>query len=115
MRNTRDYHTEMKALEERKRVLKTRRIEQLGNLVSATGAAPGDGNARTVLHRAALHAERRQLQSLRGAGRLDDHTQHCRGRRQVPYVRDKLEPYSDLHAVVRNHWRRIPDYGKSRH
>ena len=38
MRKPRDIDTELKALEERTRELKTRRITQLGELVSATGA-----------------------------------------------------------------------------
>lgn len=38
MRKVRDYDSELKALEERARALKARRIEQLGGLVAATGA-----------------------------------------------------------------------------
>lgn len=38
MRKVRDYDAELKALEERARAIKARRIEQLGQLVTATGA-----------------------------------------------------------------------------
>jgi hypothetical protein len=38
MRKVRDYDAELKALEERARGLKARRIEQLGALVTSTGA-----------------------------------------------------------------------------
>lgn len=38
MAKVRDYNAELKALEERARGLKARRIEQLGSLVSSTGA-----------------------------------------------------------------------------
>jgi hypothetical protein len=38
MRKVRDYNAELKALEERARAIKVRRIEQLGQLVTATGA-----------------------------------------------------------------------------
>ena len=38
MRKVRDYDAELKALEERARTIKARRIEQLGQLVTATGA-----------------------------------------------------------------------------
>ena len=38
MRKVRDYDAELKALESRAKVIKARRIEQLGQLVTATGA-----------------------------------------------------------------------------
>ncbi|WP_322966058.1 conjugal transfer protein TraD [Sphingomonas fuzhouensis] len=38
MRKVRDYDAELKALEERARALKARRVEQLGQLVTSTGA-----------------------------------------------------------------------------
>ena len=38
MRKVRDYDAELKALESRAKAIKARRIEQLGQLVSATGA-----------------------------------------------------------------------------
>ena len=38
MARVRDYNAELKALEERARGLKAKRIEQLGSLVAATGA-----------------------------------------------------------------------------
>ena len=38
MRKVRDYDAELKALEERARGLKARRVEQLGALVTSTGA-----------------------------------------------------------------------------
>lgn len=38
MRKVRDYNAELKALEDRARSIKARRIEQLGQLVTATGA-----------------------------------------------------------------------------
>ena len=38
MRKVRDYDSELKALEERARQLKARRVEQLGALVASTGA-----------------------------------------------------------------------------
>ena len=38
MRKVRDYDAELKALEERARTIKARRVEQLGQLVTATGA-----------------------------------------------------------------------------
>lgn len=38
MRKVRDYDAELKALEDRARALKARRVEQLGALVTATGA-----------------------------------------------------------------------------
>ena len=38
MRKVRDYHAELKALEDKARALKARRVEQLGVLVTATGA-----------------------------------------------------------------------------
>lgn len=38
MRRVRDYDAELKALEDKARALKARRIEQLGTLVTSTGA-----------------------------------------------------------------------------
>jgi len=38
MRKVRDYDTELKALEDKARSLKARRVEQLGALVTSTGA-----------------------------------------------------------------------------
>lgn len=38
MRKPRDFDAELKALEDRARELKTRKVQQLGNLVIATGA-----------------------------------------------------------------------------
>ncbi|MFS0851466.1 conjugal transfer protein TraD [Novosphingobium panipatense] len=38
MRKVRDYEAELKALEDKARALKARRVEQLGQLVSSTGA-----------------------------------------------------------------------------
>ena len=38
MRRVRDYDAELKALEDKARALKARRIEQLGTLVASTGA-----------------------------------------------------------------------------
>ncbi len=38
MRKVRDYDAELKALEDKARALKARRVEQLGRLVTATGA-----------------------------------------------------------------------------
>jgi len=38
MRKVRDYNAELKALEDKARCLKARRVEQLGQLVTATGA-----------------------------------------------------------------------------
>jgi hypothetical protein len=38
MRKVRDYDAELKALENRAKAIKARRIEQLGQLVTATGA-----------------------------------------------------------------------------
>lgn len=38
MRKVRDYNAELKALEDKARGLKARRVEQLGQLVTATGA-----------------------------------------------------------------------------
>lgn len=38
MRKPRDFDTELKALEEKARELKTRKVQQLGDLVIATGA-----------------------------------------------------------------------------
>ena len=38
MRKVRDYNAELKALEDKARSLKARRVEQLGQLVTATGA-----------------------------------------------------------------------------
>lgn len=38
MRRVRDYDAELKALEDKARTLKARRIEQLGTLVTSTGA-----------------------------------------------------------------------------
>ena len=38
MRKVRDYDTELKALKDRERALKARKVEQLGALVVATGA-----------------------------------------------------------------------------
>ncbi|RWL93377.1 MAG: conjugal transfer protein TraD [Mesorhizobium sp.] len=38
MRKPRDYDTELKALEDKARELKTRKVQQLGDLVIATGA-----------------------------------------------------------------------------
>jgi len=38
MRKVRDYDAELKALEERARTIKARRVEQLGQLVTAAGA-----------------------------------------------------------------------------
>ena len=38
MRKVRDYDAELKALQEKARGLKARRVEQLGQLVAATGA-----------------------------------------------------------------------------
>jgi hypothetical protein len=38
MRKVRDYNAELKALEDKARALKARRVEQLGQLVTSTGA-----------------------------------------------------------------------------
>ena len=38
MRKVRDYDAELKALSEKARLIKTRKVEQLGALVTATGA-----------------------------------------------------------------------------
>jgi hypothetical protein len=42
MRKVRDYNAELKALEDKARGLKARRVEQLGQLVTATGAGALD-------------------------------------------------------------------------
>lgn len=66
MRKVRDYDTELKALEDKARALKARRVEQLGQLVTATGA---DGLDMETLAGALLDAVALQNTEAREAWR----------------------------------------------
>jgi len=70
MRKVRDYDAELKALNDKARALKARKVEQLGQLVTATGA---DALDLDMLAGAMLHAvesaseEEREVWRTKGA------------------------------------------------
>jgi len=89
MRKVRDYNAELKALEDKARSLKARRIEQLGQLVTATGAdsldmetlagilldalASDDSEAKEAWRmKGAAFFQRRGRKGVRAAGGDDD-------------------------------------------
>ncbi|MBI0477164.1 conjugal transfer protein TraD [Sphingomonas sp. MA1305] len=89
MRKVRDYDAELKALEDKARGLKARRVEQLGTLVTSTGAdaldietlagvlldavASTDANAREAWRaKGAAFFQRRGRKGGRKAGGNDD-------------------------------------------
>ena len=69
MRKVRDYDAELKALEERARAIKARRIEQLGQLVTATGADALDMEtlAGALLDAVTMDAEAKEALRAKGA------------------------------------------------
>lgn len=69
MRKVRDYDAELKALEERARAIKARRIEQLGQLVTATGADALDLEtlAGALLDAVTMDAEAKEALRAKGA------------------------------------------------
>jgi len=70
MRKVRDYDAELKALEDKARSLKARRVEQLGQLVTATGADALDMEtlAGVLLDAvASQNAEAKEAWRLKGA------------------------------------------------
>lgn len=91
MRKVRDYGAELKALEDKARALKARRVEQLGQLVAATGAdvldmetlagalldavAMKDAEAKEAWRaKGAAFFQRRSRKAGRAAGGNDDST-----------------------------------------
>jgi hypothetical protein len=67
MRKVRDYNAELKALEDKARGLKARRVEQLGQLVTATGA---DALDLEILAGVLLDAARSQNAEAKEAWRV---------------------------------------------
>ncbi|WP_336975245.1 conjugal transfer protein TraD [Sphingobium aromaticiconvertens] len=67
MRKVRDYDAELKALNDKARSLKTKKVEQLGQLVTATGA---DALDLDTLAGAMLHVVETASAEERGAWRV---------------------------------------------
>lgn len=70
MRKVRDYDAELKALNDKARALKTKKVEQLGQLVTATGADTLDIDtlAGAMLHAMdSASAEEREAWRTKGA------------------------------------------------
>lgn len=70
MRKVRDYDAELKALNDKARTLKSKKVEQLGQLVTATSADALDLNmlAGALLHAAeAASAEEKEAWRVKGA------------------------------------------------
>lgn len=70
MRKVRDYDAELKALNDKARALKTKKVEQLGQLVTATGADALDLDtlAGAMLHAVeSADAEEREAWRAQGA------------------------------------------------
>ena len=69
MRKVRDYDAELKALENRAKAIKARRIEQLGQLVTATGADALDMEtlAGALLDAVTMDAEAKEVWRAKGA------------------------------------------------
>lgn len=70
MRKVRDYDAELKALGDKARVLKTRKVQQLGELVVATGADAFDTETLAGVLIAAIESsdtERKEAWRTRGA------------------------------------------------
>jgi hypothetical protein len=70
MRKVRDYNAELKALNERARGLKAKKVQQLGELVAATGADTFDAETLAGVLLAAIgsdDAERKEAWRVRGA------------------------------------------------
>lgn len=71
MRKPRDYDAELKALEDKARELKTRKIQQLGELVIATGAdalAPEELAGALIVLAETTDTAKREAWAKRGAG-----------------------------------------------
>jgi hypothetical protein len=76
MRKVRDYDAELKALNERARGLKTKKVQQLGELVAATGADAFDAETLAGVLLAAIgsdDAERKEAWRVRGAAFFQGH------------------------------------------
>lgn len=70
MRKVRDYDAELKALNERARGLKAKKVQQLGELVAATGADAFDAETLAGVLLAAIGSddvERKEAWRVRGA------------------------------------------------
>jgi len=70
MRKPRDFDAELKALEEKARELKTRKVQQLGELVIATGAdalAPEELAGALIVLAETTDATKREAWAKRGA------------------------------------------------
>ena len=70
MRKPRDFDAELKALEDKARELKTRKVQQLGELVIATGAdalAPEELAGALIVLAETTDAAKREAWSKRGA------------------------------------------------
>lgn len=70
MRKPRDYDAELKALEDKARELKTRKVQQLGELVMATGAdafSPEELAGALIVLAETTDAGRRESWAKRGA------------------------------------------------
>ena len=70
MRKPRDYDAELKALEDKARELKTRKVQQLGELVIATGADATDAETLAgalLVIAETSEAQRREAWRKRGA------------------------------------------------
>ncbi|ABD56146.1 conjugal transfer protein TraD [Jannaschia sp. CCS1] len=71
MRKPRDFDAELKALEDRAKELKTRKVQQLGELVIATGAdtlAPEELVGALIVLAETKDAAKREAWAKRGAG-----------------------------------------------
>lgn len=71
MRKPRDYDAELKALDDKARALKTRKVQQLGEMVIATGAdtlAPEELAGALIVLAETTDAAKREAWAKRGAG-----------------------------------------------
>ena len=80
MRKPRDFDAELKALEDKARALKTRKVRQLGELVVATGADTLTANelaGALIVLAEAKEAGKREAWARRGAAFFQGRTQRC--------------------------------------
>jgi len=83
MRKVRDYDAELKALNERARGLKAKKVQQLGELVAATGADAFDTETLAGVLLAAIgsdDAERKEAWRVRGAAFFQGRARKARKR-----------------------------------
>src|SRR3546814_11454417 len=95
MRKPRDYDSELKTLDDKARLLKQRQVQQLGELVIATGANRLDID---VLAGALLDAATRDDLTIRAEWRTRGHAFFRKGRRwaaRSPQSRARSPPHRD--------------------